>query len=216
MKLTGSSEEFVQFNGTNYYLNLAYPVVLMAFDILRDKGLSELERLHLALALLVKGNSINSLKPAEQEELLSEIFKQHIDLKEHELAAKLFKSKGKVFDFDIDAGRIAASFMQQYQIDLTDVQERNKISWAFFNALLDGLSPDTPFRQATAYRIMEIPDDATSEQKQQLQKMKTLYALTPDDAPEGTLDQEVAGMDRIERMKYLAKKLKKKRGDLNG
>lgn len=212
MKLTGNNQETVCLNGISYRLNLAYPAVLTAFDILRDDRLSNLERMRLALSLLIQGRGARRLKQEDQEALLAKVFDEHIDLKEHALATKLFKSKGKVFDFDIDAGRIAASFMQQYQIDLTNAQERNNISWAFFNALLDGLAPDTPFRQVTAYRVMEIPDDATTEQRQQLQKMKTLYALTPEDAPEGNIDQELAGMDRLQRMKYLAQKMKAKKG----
>lgn len=215
MKLTGSNDDdTIIVGGYQYRLNLAYTAVITTFKVLQDDGLSHDERVRLALLLLVRNDMPDNLLTREQ--LLQAIMTERVDLKEHTLAAKLFKSQEKVFDFEVDAGRIAASFLQQYHIDLTDVHEQRKLTWAFFNALLDGLGTDTPFRQATAYRTLKIPEDADPDRKTYLQKMKTLYALSDVDVEAPTFDQETAGMDRIQKMKYLAQKLKQKRGEKNG
>ncbi|WP_125710075.1 Gp15 family bacteriophage protein [Lacticaseibacillus porcinae] len=206
-----NSNETIDFNGYRYRLNLSYTRVITLFKVLQDDGLSEDERVRLALLLLVRDDMPKA--PDQRQQLLQKIMTERVDLKEHALAAKLFKSHEKVFDFDVDAGRIAASFLQQYNIDLTNVREQKKLSWAFFNALLDGLGENTPFRQATAYRTLKIPDDADPERKTYLEKMKTLYALNDDQqAEEPTFEQATAGMDRIQRMKYLAQQLKAQKG----
>ncbi len=210
MNLTNSGEDSIDFGGYRYRLNLSYSRVITVFKVLQDDGLSHGERVRLGLLLMVRDDMPDD--PQSREQLLQLIMTQRVDLKEHALAAKLFKSHDKVFDFDVDAGRIAASFLQQYKIDLTDVREQHKLSWAFFNALLDGLGEDTPFRQATAYRTLKIPDDVDPDRKSYLQKMKTLYALTDETATESTFEQETAGMDRIQRMKYLAQQLKARKG----
>lgn len=207
----------VEFDERKYIVNLAFPVILEMYNILNDKGLTGTQQVHLVLLLLVRSGDWQVLNGDQQFQLFDMIFKQCVQLKENKLAAKLFKTQKKVFDFDEDAGRIAASFLMQYHIDITNVQTRNTLSWAFFNSLLDGLNDDTPFRQATAFRIMEVPDDATPEQREYIRKMKLMYALGDAETNgEESLEQQMAGMDRIQRMKFLAAKLKKERGENNG
>lgn len=214
MNLTNNDENRFNFGHRTYELNLAFPSVLKVFQIIGDDGLAPLEQMTLALSLLILHGEWRNLPVKQQHELLSAIFEQRIILRENKLAGTLFKQKEKVFDFEADASRISASFLMQYHIDLTNVRERNKISWAFFNALLDGLNDDTPFRKAVGFRTGEVSKDATDEQREYIKKMKILYAL-PKDAKQDDLDQEFAGLDRIQRMKLLAKKLKE-RGEADG
>ncbi|WP_179395057.1 Gp15 family bacteriophage protein [Lacticaseibacillus absianus] len=206
MNLTGKNEDVITVDGRAYELDLAFPNVLEAFKIVRDDGLAASERIALCLRLLLRKTPQTPLDALVAQRLLQTIFDEKIDLAENRLAAQLFGTKGKTFDFDIDADRIAASFMQQYRIDLGNARERHAVSWAFFNALLSGLGPDTPFRQATAYRVMEIPDDATPEQKEHIRKMKKLYSLT---STTSGIESKMAGMDRVQRIKYLAEQMKK-------
>lgn len=217
MNLTGKPEDQITYQGHQYRLNLAYPIVLTVCDTLADEGLAPEERVTLCLRLLLTGNQSAEVGPADEVPLLDLIYHEKIELAENVLAAKLFKARKPVFDFELDAGRIAASFRQQYQIDLTNAQERNHISWAFFNALLNGLDDNTPFRKATAFRTMEIPKDATADQRKYISQMKQLYALDqPKRGGRSTLQQQMAGMDRVQRVKFLATQMKKEGGDNNG
>lgn len=217
MNLTGKPEDQITFKDRQYQLDLAYPIVLMVCDTLADEHLAPMERVSLCLRLLLTGNQAASVETADQIPLLRAIYAEKIELAENVLAARIFKAKKPIFDFELDAGRIAASFLQQYQIDLTNAQERSHISWAFFNALLNGLDDDTPFRKATAFRMMEIPKDATPDQRKYINQMKQLYSLDqPKPGKESTLQQKMAGMDRVQRMKFLAAQMKTEGGDSNG
>ncbi|AZA17218.1 MAG: hypothetical protein DQL93_0195 (endogenous virus) [Lactobacillus phage ViSo-2018b] len=51
----------------------------------------------------------------------------------------------RAFDFDLDSGAIYASFMQTYHIDL--LEEKGKMSWFKFKALLDGLDSESIFEK---------------------------------------------------------------------
>jgi len=64
-----------------------------------------------------------------------------------------------VFDFEFDAARIIASFMQAYGIDLTEVS----MHWWKFMALLRSLPPDSEFMRVVRLRRTDtagIEDDA--------------------------------------------------------
>lgn len=209
MDLTSNDENRFEFGDQAFQLNLAFPSVLKVFQIINDEGLAPMEQVRLSLDLLILRGQWQQLEAKQQYQLLLAIFEQRIVLRENKLASKLFKQKRKIFDFEADASRISASFLMQYNIDLTNVRERNKLSWAFFNALLDGLNDDTPFRKAVGFRTMDIDKDATDEQREYIKKMKILYGL-PKDSKQDEIEQEFAGLDRIQRMKLLAKKLKER------
>lgn len=62
---------------------------------------------------------------------------------------------GPVLDFEEDGDYIYASFMQEYGIDLIDVQ--GKLPWRKFLYLFNGLSADTKIKQVMRIREMEVP-----------------------------------------------------------
>lgn len=205
MKFTELDTNYVMYNNQKYELNLAFTYVLQYFEIAHDKGLAEIEKMMLGLELLCK-TDYSSLSIEHQQELFAIIFNEKINLREHKLASKLFKNTKKSYDLEIDADRIQASFLMQYPgIDLTDKNVRKSMSWSEFNALLDGLKEDTPFREAMKFRTMEMPEDA--EQASYVKKMKTLYALSDEEGSEElTLEQQMAGMDRTQKAQFLIKR----------
>lgn len=83
------------------------------------------------------------------------------------------KSGGWVYSFEHDDSYIYSAFMQQYRIDLNDVD----MHWWKFKALFEALSPDTLFKQIVKYRAVEINSEMAQEEKQFYQDMKRIYAL---------------------------------------
>lgn len=87
---------------------------------------------------------------------------------------KLSKSKSKrVFDFDIDAGRIVASFQKEYGIDITS--RDCSMHWWRFCDLLHNLSDDSALMQAVKIRQMDLPkgnDETAKKRKEQIAKAK--------------------------------------------
>ena len=73
------------------------------------------------------------------------------------------KAGRRTFDFDFDAGRIIASFQQQYGLDLTDPAV--KLHWWHFLDLMAGLGDDTPMMQAVRIREAELPQGKTKAEK---------------------------------------------------
>lgn len=83
----------------------------------------------------------------------------------------------KLFDFEEDGEYIYASFMQDYGIDLVDMQ--GKLPWQRFIALFQGLSDNTKIKEVMRIRGMEIPEPTKTNRKeiQNLMELKTYYAL---------------------------------------
>lgn len=79
----------------------------------------------------------------------------------------------QVFDYDYDAGYIFAAFLQQYKIDISDIN----LHWWKFRGLFLSLSDDTVFVKIMGYRSIKITSKMTSEQKTFYTKMKKLYAI---------------------------------------
>ena len=87
------------------------------------------------------------------------------------------KSKGKqdrIYSFEHDATYIYSAFLEQYGIDLTEVQG---LHWWKFRALVQGLNEDCALCKIMGYRGMEIPDSMGKEQKEFYRKMKEQYRI---------------------------------------
>ena len=216
MKLTDFNSNIVTYKGVDYALTMAFPYVLKYFELANDDGLATVEKMQLALQLFCETDAYKRLSVDDQAGLFKEIFESKINLRESKLASKLFKSDTKTYDFEIDAGRIQASFLMQYGVDLSDPDIRLSMDWDQFNALLDGLNDNTPFREVIRIRTVNVPENADADARNQISKLKTLYALGDSSGaePELTLEQQMAGMDRVERIKYIAKL--RKEGKLKG
>lgn len=92
-----------------------------------------------------------------------------------EAAAK--RSPYRAFDFQHDAGMVYAAFLQAYRIDLT----KQNIHWWQYRALFESLPDDTRLVKVIGYRTAEVPDGATEEQRQRIEKARSDHAL-PEDA----------------------------------
>lgn len=79
----------------------------------------------------------------------------------------------RVFDFDIDSGRIVASFQAVYNLDIT--AKGCSIHWWRFCDLLHNLPDDSPLMQAVRVRTMKLPEGNSKEareRKEQIVKAK--------------------------------------------
>jgi len=92
---------------------------------------------------------------------------------------KSFVNTISQFDYDFDAGRIYAAFMQQYNIDLT----RTDMHWWLFKTLFDGISEETHFGKILQYRGMNLSDVKNKEMRRHYERMKRVYAI-PDNRSE--------------------------------
>ncbi len=97
-----------------------------------------------------------------------------------------FRQK-KQFDYDFDADKIYAAFIQQYGIDLAKVN----MHWWLFKALFDSISDETHFGKILQYRGMDLSSVKNKDMKKHYEHMKRVYAL-PDDRTEEEKERDFA------------------------
>lgn len=79
----------------------------------------------------------------------------------------------RLFDFEIDAGRIYSAFYQTYGIDLTTV----KMHWWKFFELFQNLSSETKFLQVIELRGRKPGKNDSAEYKRDLRKLQDAFRL---------------------------------------
>lgn len=85
----------------------------------------------------------------------------------------------QIYSFEYDDDYIYAAFLEQYGIDLQDIEE---LHWWKFRALFRGLSEDTEFVKIMGYRSVKINSKMSKEQREFYKKMQSIHALPITDA----------------------------------
>ena len=91
-----------------------------------------------------------------------------------ESSVKSNSSNINIYDFEQDADYIYAAFMEQYKIDLADI---DYLHWWKFKSLFYGLNKDIQLSKIMFYRSIELTDDMTKSERKFYRDMKRLYAL---------------------------------------
>lgn len=94
------------------------------------------------------------------------------DIKES--SGKSNSSTINIYDFEQDADYIYAAFMEQYKIDLADI---DYLHWWKFKSLFYGLNKDIQLSKIMFYRSIELTDDMSKNERKFYRDMKRLYAL---------------------------------------
>ncbi|MCI6553921.1 MAG: bacteriophage Gp15 family protein [Lachnospiraceae bacterium] len=192
--LTDYKKPYVRYKGCTYHVNAAYDSVLNIQRMYREeKQMEESEKTDLALSILI-GNTRQAWKLSypERAELLALIFREHIETKKRPHVGRA----QRLLDFEEDGEYIYASFLQDYGIDLIDMQ--GKLSWRKFIALFEGLGEKTKIKEVMRIRGMEIPKPNSYNQKeiQRIQELKMYYALPAGDQEHG-LDVLFSTLERM-------------------
>lgn len=84
------------------------------------------------------------------------------------------KSVTQIYSFEYDDDYIYAAFMDQYGIDLQDI---DYLHWWKFKAMFKGLKEDNEIVKIMGYRAMDLSKIKDKEQKAYYKKMKDLYKI---------------------------------------
>jgi hypothetical protein len=91
---------------------------------------------------------------------------------------KDIKTSGKnckaVYSFEYDSDYIYAAFVDQYKIDLQDIEY---LHWWKFKAMFSGLKSDSKIVEIMGYRAMDIDAKMSSEMKRFYKECKEIYAI---------------------------------------
>lgn len=202
MKLLESIQDTVKVDGVTYKCNVSVPVVFLYFEMMKDDGLIDSEKIDVAYRMLVDENDQIDSDIYAKKKVVEEIYSQKISTGK-ESAQNLSASKN--YDFDQDNDLIYSSILQQYNINIRDKSVISKLRWHDFLSLFSNLDSKTPFGQAVFFRGVKITDDMDDEQRKYYREMKRKYALKEDGE-----DVLLEGMDLPHKVAYLAKKMKAK------
>lgn len=171
--LTEPIMDMVIFQGNAYRVTPAFDIVLDVQRLYREKLLTDWDKCSKAIELLCPDRKVRRLGIGGKAELLNHIYDSQIKTKPRPRVGR----QVKVVDFDADGEYIYASFLQDYGIDLIDVQGR--LHWKKFIALFQGLSDNTKIKQIMQIRGREIPSPTkyNREEIQNLMELKAYYAL---------------------------------------
>lgn len=84
------------------------------------------------------------------------------------------KSVTQIYSFEYDDDYIYAAFMDQYGIDLQDI---DYLHWWKFKAMFKSLKEDNEIVKIMGYRAMDLSKIKDKEQKAYYKKMKDLYKI---------------------------------------
>lgn len=194
-KLGYSIDDTVEIDGKTYELDMSFDNILRFYEMMNDNELSNFEQIHTGMYMLFSREfdyDIQTLhdilKEVVEKKLVSEDNNNKlVDITGKEMDVSKLKPKmseededdKKVYDLKQDAQYIYASFMQDYGMDLFEYH--GKLHWYKFQALLSGLSDETKFKKVIEIRTMKLPTGkGTSNQREEIKKMKKIYALKPE------------------------------------
>lgn len=84
------------------------------------------------------------------------------------------KSVTQIYSFEYDDDYIYAAFMDQYSIDLQDIEY---LHWWKFKAMFKSLKEDNEIVKIMGYRSMDLSKIKDKEQKSYYKKMQELYKI---------------------------------------
>ena len=164
----------VKINDTEYPINTDFRVAIECNVIAQDTSISDAER---ALAIIYKLYGEKGLNDIDNMEKLLELAKKYLSCgKNVDITSK--KQEEPDMDYVQDMDYIEASFMSDYNIDLTNIEMH---WWKFFN-LLCGLSNSelgnccilNRIRNLRNYDLSEIKDP---KERRKIQEAKESVAL---------------------------------------
>lgn len=158
--------EFAEVCGREYKINTDYHVALQCFEIINDETIDDYERA-LAIIYLLFG-----FVPDENADLFLE--KAKLFLRCGKPESDIDDDEEKDIDFNFDSGYIMASFMSDYKIDLSAVQEMH--FWQYID-LIGGLTKNCVMSRVRELRNYDLSEIKDAQQREEMARAKESVRL---------------------------------------
>lgn len=166
--------------GQHYGVNTDFRISIQFEELLNDKTLSDEEILNRAIELYYP------IIPQDLEEAIKEMLWFYRCGKDIEESKGQISKAKDIYSFEHDADSIYSGFLDQYGIDL---QEVDFLHWWKFKALFAALKEDTDISKKMSIRAMDL-NSLSKEQREYYSKMKKIYAIPRDkDETQSKLDE---------------------------
>lgn len=174
----------VEIDTLKYPINTDFRVSILFEELMQDKEVPLEEKFDLAINLYYKH------KPHDKAQAVDRLLWFYRCGKEFEQKSGNSKADYKaIYSYEYDDEYIYSAFLQQYNIDLQDVEE---LHWWKFKALFKSLK-DCKIVEIMGYRAMKIDAKIPKSQKEYYQRMKRLYKL-PDNRSEEEKEQAIVNV----------------------
>ena len=141
-------------------------------QLMKDNSVNDDAKIELALNLYFPKQYI--INTADAVNKIIWFYGGGKDIKESSNKSSNSSKNANIYDFEQDADYIYAAFMEQYKIDLADI---DYLHWWKFKSLFYGLNKDIQLSKIMFYRSVELTDDMTKNEHKFYRDMKRLYAL---------------------------------------
>ncbi len=171
----------VNIEGEDYKINSDFRTSILFELLMQDNSITEEGKIIQALELYYPILPTDLNKAIEGILWFYRCEKDEVDNKN--------KGTGKstnVYSYDYDDDYIYSAFLDQYGVDLQDVEY---LHWWKFKAMFKSLKEDNEIVKIMGYRAMDVNKIKDKEQKAHYKKMQELYKIPINKDEKGKLDE---------------------------
>ena len=160
----------VDIEGIEYEINSDFRTSILFELLMQDVEIEDEEKIIQALQLYYKKC------PKNIDEAINKMLWFYSCDKENTLKAdsKTGSSSEKIYDFDYDDEYIYSAFLDQYGIDLNEIEY---LHWWKFKAMFKALKEDNEIVKIMGYRSIDLSKVEDKKQKEFYKKMKKTYEI---------------------------------------
>lgn len=160
----------VEIDDKEYAINSNFRVSMLFELLMQDKTLSDEEKLYRSLELYYP------IIPHNVDKAIKSILWFYRCGKDIIKSKKIGKGKSvsSVYDFEYDDDYIYAAFLDQYKVDLQDIEY---LHWWKFKAMFKALREDNEIVKIMGYRSMDLSKIKDKEQKAHYKELQELYKI---------------------------------------
>lgn len=160
----------VKINNRRYRIRTDFRNSIQFDQLMQDDEVSDDDKLPLAL------NLYYPVIPRDIKKAVKKMLWFYKCGKEKEEIKKSIngKSDKQIFSFEYDAEYIYAAFLDQYGIDLQDIED---LHWWKFKAMFKGLKEDNLISKIIGYRAIDLSKIEDEKEREHYRKLQEFYKL---------------------------------------
>lgn len=187
--LTSKLTKSVNIEGIKFEINSNFRNSILFEELILNEDISKEEVQDKAIQLYFKKPIIKSYRPMALQAII-DFYSCGRPEEETEGRKENYNSKQKnIYSFKYDDEYIYSAFLDQYGIDLQDI---DYLHWWKFKAMFKSLKSDNKIVEIMGYRSMDLNSIKDKEQKAFYKKMQDIYRLP-----------QIVNKDELEKQKAL-------------
>lgn len=165
--------EKVEIDGENYEINTDFRVSILFELLMQDNSIMDNEKIDIALELYYPEIPNNIVQAVEKMLWFYSCGKEQ-DNNANSNNTEGTNKADMIYSFEHDDEYIYSAFLDQYNIDLQDIEY---LHWWKFRAMFKSLKEDNLISKIMGYRSITIDNNMSDQENKYYRKMKKIYAL---------------------------------------